>query len=31
MDFKYKIINLAALAALAITISSCSKKEETKF
>jgi len=30
MDFKYKIINLAALAALAISISSCSKKEETK-
>jgi non-heme chloroperoxidase len=30
MDFKYKIINLAALAALAVSLSSCTKKEETK-
>jgi non-heme chloroperoxidase len=30
MDFKYKIINLAALAALAVSLFSCTKKEETK-
>jgi len=30
MNFKYKIINLAALATLVVSMSSCTKKEEVK-
>lgn len=30
MNFKYKVVNMAALAVLAVAMSSCGKKEETK-
>jgi len=30
MNFKYKVVNMAALAVLSVAMSSCGKKEETK-